>query len=127
MTLNLMVRETADNSTKRISLEVPTRKAKGETMSAVTVVAQVVAREEYLEPLKAELMGMLAPTRQEEGCIEYRLHQDQDNPNLFLFFETWQDMECLQKHMNSPHFTRYAATVADWIADKTVYKMTSIG
>lgn len=93
----------------------------------VTIVAQVMAKAEHREAVKAELLKMIPPTRQEAGCIEYRLHQDCDNPDLFLFFETWQDMESLQSHLQSPHFTRYAATVSDWIANKTVFRMTSIG
>lgn len=96
-------------------------------MSAVTVVAQIIAREKHRESVKTELLNMIAPTRQEKGCIEYRLHQDINNPDLFLFFETWESMESLEQHLNSPHFVRYAATVTDWIAEKTVHKMVSIG
>ena len=94
---------------------------------SITIVAQIVAKQEHREAVKTELLNMIPPTRQETGCIEYRLHQDSVNPDLFLFFETWQDTESLQNHLNSPHYTRYVATVADWIADKTVYRMTSIG
>ena len=93
----------------------------------VTIVAQIMAKAEHREAVKAELLNMILPTRQEAGCIEYRLHQDYDNPDLFLFFETWQDMESLQSHLQSPRFTRYVAAVSDWIANKTVFRMNSIG
>ncbi len=93
----------------------------------VTIVAQIMAKAEHREAVKAELLNMILPTRQEAGCIEYRLHQDCDNQDLFLFFETWQDGESLQRHLQSPHYARYVAAVSDWIANKTVFRMNSIG
>lgn len=95
-------------------------------MSTVTVVAKVTAKSEAIEVVKAELIKMLAPTRQEEGCIEYRLHQDHDNPVIFVFYENWKDLTCLEQHMNSPHFQAYVAAVGDLIADKIVHKLTEI-
>jgi quinol monooxygenase YgiN len=96
-------------------------------MSTVTVVAKVTAKTDAIETVKAELLKMLAPTRQEEGCIEYRLHQDHENPAVFVFYENWKDLLCLEQHMHSLHFQAYVAAVGDLIADKTVYKMTEIG
>ncbi|HBG04416.1 MAG TPA: antibiotic biosynthesis monooxygenase [Geobacter sp.] len=95
-------------------------------MSTVTVVAKVTANSGVIETVKAELIKMLAPTRQEEGCIEYRLHQDNENPAVFVFYENWQNLACLEQHMNAPHFKAYVAAVSDLIADKLVYKMTEI-
>ncbi len=95
-------------------------------MSVVTVVAKVTAKSDAIEIVKAELIKMLAPTRQEEGCIEYRLHQDSENPAAFVFYENWENLKCLEQHMNSAHFQAYVAAVGDLIADKTVHKMTEI-
>lgn len=95
-------------------------------MSVVTVVAKITAKNDAIETVKAELIKMLAPTRQEEGCREYRLHQDHENPAVFVFYENWQNLACLEQHMNSPHFQAYVAAVGDLIADKTVHKMTEI-
>lgn len=95
-------------------------------MSTITVVAKVTAKSDAIEVVKAELIKMLAPTRQEEGCIEYRLHQDHDNPAIFVFYENWKDLTCLEQHMNSTHFQAYVAAVANLIADKIVHKLTEI-
>lgn len=95
-------------------------------MSVVTVVAKITAKNDAIETVKAELIKMLAPTRQEEGCREYRLHQDHENPAVFVFYENWQNLACLEQHMNSAHFQAYVAAVGDLIADKTVHKMTEI-
>jgi quinol monooxygenase YgiN len=95
-------------------------------MSTVTVVAKVTAKSDAIEAVKAELIKMLAPTRQEEGCREYRLHQDNHNPAVFVFYENWMDISCLEQHMKSQHFLAYVAAVGDLIADKIVHKMTEI-
>ena len=95
-------------------------------MSTVTVVAKVTAKSNAVEAVKTELIKMLAPTRQEEGCMEYRLHQDNENPAVFIFYENWKNPTCLEQHMNSPHFQAYVAAVGDLIADKAVHKLTEI-
>lgn len=95
-------------------------------MSTVTVVAKVTAKDEAVETVKAELLTLVTETRQEEGCIEYRLHQDQDNPAIFVFYENWKSLACLEHHMNSRHFQKYLAAVEGMISDKAVHKMTEL-
>jgi quinol monooxygenase YgiN len=95
-------------------------------MSTVTVVAKLTAKNESVEAVKAELLKMVAPTRREEGCIEYRLHQDMADPAVFLFYENWQSPACLQQHLNSRHYQSYVAAVGDLIDGKIVHKMTEI-
>lgn len=95
-------------------------------MTTITVVAKVTAKSDAVEAVKAELLKMVAPTRQEEGCIEYRLHQDNTDPAVFVFYENWKSRACLEQHMNSRHFQAYVAAVGDLIAGKVVHKMTEI-
>lgn len=95
-------------------------------MSIVTVVAKLIANEVAVETVKSELLKMIEPTRMEDGCIEYRLHQDNDDPKVFIFFEMWENLACLERHMATPHFSCYIAAVEGMIAEKTVHKMTRI-
>jgi quinol monooxygenase YgiN len=95
-------------------------------MSAVTVVAKVIAKSESIETVKTELIKILAPTRQEEGCIEYNLHQDNENPALFIFYETWENLSCLENHMNTDHFKNFAHAVGSMVEEIVVHKMTHI-
>ena len=95
-------------------------------MSVLTVVAKVVAKRECIDATRKELLKLVAPTRKEDGCIEYRLHQDNDDPAVFVFYENWQSEACLLSHMNSDHFKAYIAAVDDMIEDKVVFKMTGI-
>ncbi len=95
-------------------------------MSIVTVVAKLVAREDTVETVRAELLKLIEPTRRETGCIDYRLHQDTTDPRVFVFYENWESMACLERHTATPHYTSYVAAVAEAIEEKTVHKMTRI-
>lgn len=96
------------------------------TMSKLTVVARVTARKDSVASVKAELLKLIVPTRNEAGCIEYCLQQDNDDPALFIFYETWESAACLERHMNSDHFKAYVRDVDGLIEDKVVNKMTRI-
>ncbi len=96
-------------------------------MAIVTVVAKLVAREDAVDSVRFEALKLISPTRQEEGCLEYRLHQDNEDPSVFIFYENWQNMACLERHVNTAHYKSYVAAVGDQLADKVVHKMTEIG
>ena len=96
------------------------------TMSKLTVIARVVARKVSVEAVKAELIKLIAPTRKEDGCIEYNLHQDNEDPSVFVFYETWENAGCLEQHTNSDHFKHYVNAVNGLIEEKVVNKMTRI-
>ena len=95
-------------------------------MPQVTVVAKVVAKKGSVESVRSELLRLIAPTRNEDGCIEYRLHQDHDDPAVFIFYENWENESSLARHMESDHFKNYASAVDGMLEEKDVYRMTMI-
>ena len=95
-------------------------------MSTVTVVAKLVVQEDAVDEVKTQLLKLIEPTRQEEGCIEYRLHQDNTAPAVFLFYENWESMASLERHITTPHYKQYTAAIEAAVKEKTVHKMTCI-
>jgi quinol monooxygenase YgiN len=95
-------------------------------MSQLTVIAKVLSKKEFLEDVKSELMKLIEPTRKEAGCICYNLHQDNEDPAVFIFYETWESSACLERHMDSSHFKSYVDAVGSKIEEKVVHKMTRI-
>ncbi|KAB0672144.1 antibiotic biosynthesis monooxygenase [Oryzomonas sagensis] len=95
-------------------------------MSRVTVVARLLARKEAADAVKAELLKLLAPTRNEEGCVEYRLHQDNDDPALFFFYETWESDACLGKHKETTHYRNSFGAIEGMIRERSVNRLTMI-
>ena len=72
-------------------------------MNIVTVIATFQARPGKEKELRAALIGLLAPTRQEPGCLNYDLHQSTEDAARFLFHENWASREQLDAHLKSPH------------------------
>ena len=95
-------------------------------MSKIVVVAKVVAKKEFLPSVKSSLLNLIAPTREETGCIDYTLHQDIDDPSVFVFYETWENLSSLENHLESDHYQAHARNVKGMIDDKEVFRMTRI-
>lgn len=95
-------------------------------MSKLSVVAKVVARKNFVESVKNELLKLIVPTRKENGCNEYNLHQDNEDPAVFIFYETWENAACLGDHINSDHYKAYVKAVDGMLDEKIVNKMTRI-
>jgi quinol monooxygenase YgiN len=75
-------------------------------MKNITVVATFQARPGKEADLRAALLALLVPTRQETGCVSYDMHQSADDPATFLFYENWQSKAALDAHMQTPHLKK---------------------
>jgi quinol monooxygenase YgiN len=49
-------------------------------MAKLTIVAKTITKADKIDLVKAELLKLIDITRAEEGCINYDLHQDNENP-----------------------------------------------
>jgi len=94
--------------------------------NTLTIVANIEAKADNIELVKTELLKLIEPTRLEEGCIQYDLHQDNNNPALFTFIENWVSYELLQKHLNSPHLKMYVQATEGAVANFTLNEITKI-
>ena len=93
-------------------------------MTQLTIVANIVAKENKIDFVKSELIKLIDITRAEEGCIQYDLHQDNENPAHFLFFENWETRELWQAHMANQHLKDYLAATDGFIETFVVNEMT---
>jgi quinol monooxygenase YgiN len=96
-------------------------------MAKLTIVANIVAKADSIELVKAELLKLIEITRAEEGCINYDLHQDNENPANFLFYENWESRELWQAHMGNQHLKDYVAATEGAVDVFTLNEMTVIG
>ncbi|MEX3007331.1 putative quinol monooxygenase [Hoeflea sp. TYP-13] len=94
---------------------------------ALTIVANIHAKPEKRELVKSELEKLIAITRSEEGCIQYDLHQDNEDPDHFMFYENWQSRDLWQMHMNAPHLAAYMEATDGAVANFTLNEMERIG
>ncbi len=69
----------------------------------LTVIATLRARPGKETALREALQALVAPTRQEPGCLNYDLHQALEDPGSFLFYENWASRQHLDEHLARPH------------------------
>ena len=85
---------------------------------AVTLLVQLRAKQGQHLSLESEIRALIAPTRKEEGCLQYDFHRSLDDPNLFLLHEVWASRQHHQAHYHTPHFLRWDARKDSLLASR---------
>ncbi|GBR11630.1 putative quinol monooxygenase [Acetobacter oeni] len=73
-------------------------------MSQIEVVAIVKAKPGHGEEVAAAMKACEAPSRAESTNKLYTPHRDLDDPDTFVFIESWASREALQAHIETAHF-----------------------
>jgi quinol monooxygenase YgiN len=79
-------------------------------MKKIRVIARALARAGEEEQLRNILVGMLKPTRAEQGCRLYELYESNDK-GLFYFYEEWESQDALDRHTKTLHYKQLAQSV----------------
>lgn len=85
----------------------------------ISVLARVRAQEGALEEVKRECLALVEPSRAEEGCLNYDLHQSLEDRTLFVFYENWASREALERHLQMPHSLLFDERTAGLLAAET--------
>ncbi len=83
----------------------------------LTVIAQVKAKPGQETQVRKELLSLVAPSRQDAGCLNYDLHQGVDNPGWFVFHENWESKAHLDRHLQKPDLQAVLARVGQMVAE----------
>jgi quinol monooxygenase YgiN len=75
----------------------------------VTVIAHMRAKPGSEQDLRNALEALIHPTSQEEGYVNYDLHQGIEDPSLFYLYENWESVDTHETHMNTPHLEDFAS------------------
>ena len=75
------------------------------------IIVKFKVKENRIEFVKSELLKILTPTRMEEGCVQYDLHQDIDNPNIFMFYEIWETEALWKIHDSKLHIIEFKRAI----------------
>ncbi|MEE8625621.1 MAG: putative quinol monooxygenase [Acidiferrobacterales bacterium] len=87
------------------------------SQATLRVIARLVARAGKEDALRSVLMGLIAPTRKESGCITYELLHNKENSGEFTFVEEWQDEAALKAHFATDHLQNALAKFPDLLAE----------
>lgn len=76
--------------------------------NVLTVVARLRAAPGKGDALAALLAEQVATVRSTEpGCVAYTAHRSTSDPELFLFYELYEDDAAFDLHRRSPHLAAY--------------------
>ena len=95
-------------------------------MPKLTITGNILAKPDQIDRVKAELEKLIPITRAEEGCLQYDLHQDNENPAYFMFYENWESRELWQTHMSAPHLAAYMEATKGAVEKFWLHEMTHI-
>ncbi len=71
----------------------------------ITIMFHATAKADKVDELRAMLAKAKEATlAEEEGCLTFVLHQQRDNPRVFVVYEQWRDQEALD--VNIEHLQR---------------------
>ncbi|MFD9625486.1 putative quinol monooxygenase [Peribacillus muralis] len=92
----------------------------------ITINAILKAKPDRESLLLEELKKMVHPSCNEEGCIDYKLHQSLQDSGTFVFYETWENEEALRLHMETDHYKSYRKNIANLLDVREVYRLEEV-
>ena len=81
----------------------------------LTLVARIRAKAGQGARLREELRHLVAPTRAEEGCLRYDLHESTTEPGWFLLYETWKSEADLDAHFRTPYLQAFFSLAPEFL------------
>jgi autoinducer 2-degrading protein len=81
--------------------------------------AHLRVRDDIVDHFKARLRRHTEITlAAEPGCHRFDVHQERDDPTLFLLLEVYADVAALEVHREAPHYLAFREDVKDWVIDR---------
>ncbi|HAJ60619.1 MAG TPA: hypothetical protein DCP31_16245 [Cyanobacteria bacterium UBA8543] len=97
------------------------------THQPLTIIAYIKAKPGMEQQMQQDLLGLLAPTRTESGCITFDLLQDTQDSTTFVLYENWNDQAAVDAHFQQPYVKQvlkaYEETLAEPIAVMSLSKI----
>ncbi len=82
--------------------------------------AHLRAKPDAVASYKARLLrhARTSLEREPDGCLRFDVHQDRNDPTLFMLLEIYRDEAALEAHRSSAHFSEYRRDTDDWVIER---------
>jgi quinol monooxygenase YgiN len=77
----------------------------------IVVVGRVQTDADKREDLIRIGQAVAQASRAEAGCISYRVYEDTEIENDFVFVEEWENSEALQRHFATSHIAEFMRAI----------------
>ena len=93
----------------------------------IRVVAKNYVKPEKIQEFIDLFKKLIEESVKEDGCMDYGLYQELNNPGILTTLEEWRDKSNLDKHLNSNHFREIVPLLSEYLEKETeinMYKKT---
>ncbi len=80
------------------------------------VIAKHRAISGIADQLEKRMLLDLANTRAEHGCLQFNIHRDRTDRDLFVIYEIWRDVEALKAHFVTDYVQAFVRDTAPFEA-----------
>ncbi|HEU4790780.1 MAG TPA: putative quinol monooxygenase [Flavobacterium sp.] len=94
----------------------------------INLTVIIKSKSECREELKAILVELSRNSKKEAACLQYDLHQNIEDPDVFILHEVWKNNEGLDLHKKQSHFLKFNEASELFLEEKiTVFTTSKIG
>jgi quinol monooxygenase YgiN len=79
------------------------------------VIAKHRATPGRADAYEKRMLADLAQTRAEPGALQFHIHRDRFDRNLFVIYEIWRDVDALREHFAKPYVLQFVENSAEYI------------
>jgi len=79
------------------------------------VIAKHRAKPGRADAYEKRMLADLAQTRAEPGALQFHIHRDRFDRNLFVIYEIWRDVNALREHFAKPYVLQFVENSAEYI------------
>jgi len=84
------------------------------------IIAQLSVNEKKVEQFLGFAKTMIKKSKQETGCLTYRLLNEIDKPNEFIVYEKYVNQKAVELHNSSEHLEVFLKSVSTLLIDKPI-------
>jgi quinol monooxygenase YgiN len=82
----------------------------------IVVLGRIQTDADKRDALVRSGQALAAASREETGCISYRLYEDTERENEFVFIEEWDSSEALERHFATGHLREFMQSIPETLA-----------
>lgn len=81
------------------------------------LTARLKVKSEKVEELKSVALAIVEPSRAEEGCVTYNVHQSLEDETVFIWRESWKSKADLDEHFEKDYVKQFFGVVNEIAAE----------
>lgn len=89
----------------------------------IIVIARARIRPDTRAMFLAAAEDCIAITRREHGCLAYDIHESVSEPGYFVFLQSWEQREHVDRHFAQPHYRAFLNVAGACVTEPPVIEV----